>query len=130
MTGHKKATRTARTLYRLCVVNGDLDGDRVRRVAHRLATSGRRGSLSILGAFRRLVHLHHDRHRARVESATPLGATARDEILADLARVYGARLHVSFDENPELLGGLRITVASDVYDGSIRGRLAAIEARL
>jgi len=35
---------------------------------------------------------------------------------------------VTFGVNPELIGGLRVKVASDVFDGSVRGRLAALES--
>ena len=127
---NRKAARIARTLYRLCLVNDVLDSTRARRVSRRLTASRRRGSLAILAAFRRFVHLDHDRHTAVVESATPLGEPVRGEILADLTRVYGPRLRTSFIENPALLGGVRIRVASDIYDGSLQGRLAALEARV
>jgi F-type H+-transporting ATPase subunit delta len=36
----------------------------------------------------------------------------------------------AFIVTPALLGGMRIKVGSDVYDGSVRARLAALEARL
>ena len=130
MKANKKAGRTARALYRLCIVNGTLDGERARRVIRRLGGSPRRGSIAIMDAFRRLVLLDRDRHAATVESAVPLAATVRDAISADLARRYGPGLQVVFSENALLLGGLRIKVASDIYDGSLRGRLAALEARL
>ena len=81
MKANSKERRLARTLYRLCVVAGALDGNRARRVSRRLASSARRGSLPILAEFRRLVHLDHDRHAAVVESATPLAAPVRDGIL-------------------------------------------------
>ena len=32
--------------------------------------------------------------------------------------------------NPLLIGGMRITVGSSVYDGSVRGRLNALERTL
>jgi F0F1-type ATP synthase delta subunit len=35
-----------------------------------------------------------------------------------------------FAVDPALIGGLRIQVGSDVYDGSIRARLATLDARL
>ena len=130
MKANRKTRRLARTLYRLSCVNGVLDGDRARRISRRLASSGRRGSLTTLAEFHRLVRLDHDRHAALVESATPLDATVRDAILADLSRLYGGRLQTSFTENPALVGGVRIKVGSDVYDGSLQGRLAALEARL
>ena len=130
MRANRKSGRLARTLYRLCLVDGAVDGSRARRVSRRLATSGRRGSLPILSAFRRFVSLDHDRHTAYVESATPLDPLMRDEIRVDLLRGYGPGVQISFVENPALIGGVRIKVGSDVYDGSVRSRLAALGARL
>lgn len=117
-------------MYRLCLVEGVLDPGRVRLVASRLASSGRREALPILTDFQRLVRLDLDRHAAVVESATPLTAGRRDAVAADLARRYGPGIATSFAENPSLIGGMRIKVGSDVYDGSVQARLAALEAQL
>ena len=130
MKANRMARRLARTLYRRCFVSGALDANRARRVGQRLASSDRRGSLSILAEFHRLLQLNHGRHVAVIESATALAGPVREEILADLSRVYGPRLHTAFAENPTLVGGVRIRVGSDVYDGSLRSRLAALAARL
>jgi F-type H+-transporting ATPase subunit delta len=35
----------------------------------------------------------------------------------------------SFAENPALIGGMRVRVGSDVYDGSVRTALLALEER-
>jgi F-type H+-transporting ATPase subunit delta len=40
-----------------------------------------------------------------------------------LNQIYGQGLNISFAQNPALLGGLRIKVGSDVYDGSVQSRL-------
>jgi F-type H+-transporting ATPase subunit delta len=126
----KKVQRAARQLFRLCLVDGGLDVSRVRQVARQIAGSKRRGSVALLSNFQRLVRLDRGRYTARVESATPLAGPLREKIQADLARAYGPRLEASFGENPALIGGMRIKVGSDVYDGSVRARLAALEARL
>jgi F-type H+-transporting ATPase subunit delta len=126
----KRARRAARQLYRLCLVDGALDETRARQVAQGLAASGRRGALGILMDFQRLVRLDRDRHTARVESATPLGGPLREAIQARLAKTYGPRLATSFEEDPALIGGIRIKVGTDVYDGSVRGRLNALAGRL
>lgn len=121
----------ARRLFRLCMDGGGrLDEARVRQVAGQLAASGRRDALPILSTFLRAVRLDHDRHTATVESAASLPPDVREQILADLVRMYGSGLDASFDENPGLIGGMRIRVGSDVYDDSVRARLASIEARL
>ncbi|MBI1841861.1 MAG: F0F1 ATP synthase subunit delta, partial [Verrucomicrobia bacterium] len=36
---------------------------------------------------------------------------------------HGPGLQLSFEQNPALIGGLRIQVGSDVYDGSVAARL-------
>ena len=130
MRANRKVKRAARQLYRLCLVNGVLDEGRARQVAQGVVASRRRGALAVLSDFQRLVRLDSDRHTALVESATPLEPGMREDIQAGLTRVYGAGLEATFAENPALIGGMRIKVGSDVYDDSVRARLAALEARL
>jgi F-type H+-transporting ATPase subunit delta len=71
-----------------------------------------------------------DRHTALVESAAALAPELRKDIRAGLVRVYGPGLKTTFERNQGLIGGLRIKVGSDVYDDSIRAKLAALAARL
>ena len=130
MKASRKTRRAARQLYRACLVDGLLDGGRVRTVAEQLAVSKKRGALALLMDFQRLVRLDRDRHVAVVESAAPLAADDRDGIRAQLARTYGTSLEASFEENPALIGGMRIKVGSNVYDNSVRAKLAALSSRL
>jgi F-type H+-transporting ATPase subunit delta len=48
-------------------------------------------------------------------------------IEAGLKRRYGPGLTAVFAQRPALIGGMRIQVGSDVYDGSVRAGLAALE---
>lgn len=126
----RRVKRAARQLFLLCMRDGALDAARVRLVAERLAASSRRGALPVLTSFQRLVRLETGRHTALVESATPLADPVRAQIADGLARTYGPDLETTFRDNPTLIAGVRIKVASDVYDGSVRARLNALEARL
>lgn len=130
MRANKKIKRTARGLFRLCLVDGVLNEERTRQIARALASSRHRGSLRVLSDFQRLVRLQRDRHTALVESATPLAENVRRDIQNGLARTYGETLEMSFGENPALIGGIRIRVGSDVYDSSIRAKLTALASRL
>jgi F-type H+-transporting ATPase subunit delta len=47
-----------------------------------------------------------------------------------LEESYGAGITTSFSHDPALIGGMRIRVGSDVYDGSIQNRLASLEKRI
>jgi F-type H+-transporting ATPase subunit delta len=126
MRHSKRIGKSARQLFRLCLADGRLDTQRAQRVAQHLVSSGRRRGLSVLSAFERLVRLYRDRHAAVVESAVPLSEDARVEVLASLARIYGPGLEASFEDNPALIGGMRIKVGSDVYDGSVQAKLARL----
>ena len=130
MKSNKKAGRAARRLFRLCVVEGLLDEGRVRQVAARIAAPGRHGSLPILSEFARLVRLDCERRTVVVESAVPLPHDVRDGVGARLADAYGPAITVTFGVDPALLAGISVRVGSEIYDGSVRARLAALEARL
>jgi F-type H+-transporting ATPase subunit delta len=41
--------------------------------------------------------------------------------------VYGPKIDIEFESKPELIGGVRIKIGSDVYDGTVRSRLAELE---
>jgi len=125
----KQIESEAKHLYRLCLVDGSLNEDRVRKVVQLVLESKRRGWLDLLSDFRRLVKLDFSRRTAKVESATPLPADLQASVLSDLKRVYGPKLNISFAQNPRLIGGMRIKVGSDVYDTSVRAKLADLERR-
>ncbi len=123
----RQIKREAKRLFRFCLVNGLLDEARTRQVVQRIIDAKRRGGLALLSHFQRLVELDSARHTAKVESAMPLPEDLRVSVQTGLARAYGPGISASFVHNPELIGGMRIKVGSDVYDGSVRARLAELE---
>jgi F-type H+-transporting ATPase subunit delta len=123
----KQAQRDARQLYRSCQVNGLLDGQRVRQAVTLLLAQKPRRYLEILSRLCQLVKLDVEQHAARVESALPLPADLQMDVAGRIKTIYGAGVEISFGQNPELLGGLRIKVGSDLYDGSVRARLEKLE---
>ena len=122
----KQAAWEARQLFRSCRVNGRPDEVRVWRVLHWLGEQKPRGYLQILSRLHRLVKLDLEQRTARVESATPLPPDLQNEVIGQIKRKYG-RMDISFSQNPALIGGLRIQVGSDLYDGSVRTRLLKLE---
>jgi len=122
----KQARRDAKQLFRSCLANGLLDENRVRQTVQKVIAAKSRGYVAILTQFQRLVKLDVARRTARIESALELPETLRAGVQANLARRYGPGLSVSFARNADLIGGLRVQIGSDVYDGSIRARLAEL----
>lgn len=122
----KQARRDAKQLFRSCQVNSLLDESRVRQTVREVIAQKPRGHVAILEHFQRLVKLDLDRHKAKVESAAPLPDALAQSLRTNLTRLYGAGLDISFAQSPALLGGLRVQVGSDLYDGSVQARLAAL----
>ncbi len=125
----KQSRREAKDLFRSCLTDGLLDPERARAGVRRLLQTHARRYLAILSHFQRLVKLEVERRTARIESAAPLPPDLQDRVQAALGRAYGPGLSFTFARNPALIGGLRIRVGSDVYDGSIKARLAQVQER-
>jgi F-type H+-transporting ATPase subunit delta len=123
----KQARRDARELFRTCMVRDALDENRARQAVASVVQQRPRGYIAILSHFQRLIRLEVARRTATIESATALPPLAQAEIQSDLARNYGPGLAFRFTQNPALIGGLRIQVGGDVYNGSVQGRLALLQ---
>jgi F-type H+-transporting ATPase subunit delta len=123
----KQARRDAKQLFNSCKVSGLLDENRVRQAVGAVIAKKPRGYVAILSHLHRLVKLDLDRRTARVESAVAAPQGLKSSLIANLTRRYGPGLDISFGTNPELIGGLRVKVGSDVYDGSVKARLGALE---
>jgi F-type H+-transporting ATPase subunit delta len=123
----KLAQREARQLFRACRVNGLLDESRVRQTVVLLAEKKPRGYVEILARLHRLVKLDLELRAASVESAVPLSAELQAQVAGHLKSIYGDGLDLVFAQNPSLIGGLRIQVGSDLYDGSVKMRLDKLQ---
>lgn len=73
----------------------------------------------------RLGYVH-----AQVRSAFELNEHQRNHISQQLGKLAGGKVRMRFEIEPDLIGGVTARIGSTVYDGSVRGRLAAMRQRL
>lgn len=106
-----------------------LDEPRVRRVVQRVIDAGGREGPALLKHLVRLVKRDCARRTARIESAVPLPAELEAAIRAGLEHRYGPGLSVTTARREALIGGIRIRVGDDVYDGSVASSLARLAKR-
>lgn len=123
----KQAQREARQLFRSCFVNGVLDEARVHQAVNLLAEMKPRGYVEILARMYRLVKLDVAKRTVRVENAVETTPAQVGDIKASLEKHYGTGLEISYSVNPALIGGMRIQVGSDLYDGSVKTRLEKLQ---
>lgn len=119
----KDAARTARRIYSLCAPDGRLDESRLKQAVQTIVDRKPRDYRGILHALHRLVRLDEEARQAHVESAVELDAASKSRLEGNLNSQYGGGLNFTYGTKPELLGGLRVRVGNDVWDGSVKSRL-------
>ena len=119
----KTAAAAARRLFGLCQTAGRFDESKLREVITRLVEAKPRDFTAILAALQRLTRLELERREVTVESAVEMDEATRQRVVAGLENQYGSGLILQYKITPALLGGLRIRVGNDVFDGSVQGRL-------
>lgn len=119
----KTAAASARRLFGLSQTDGRLDNAKLRTVFTTLIEQKPRDYQAILAGLQKLTRLDVEKRKVVVESAVELDPPTRQRVFSDLALKYGNDLDVDYLINPALLGGLRIRVGNDVFDGSVQGRI-------
>ena len=126
MKGTKQSRRDAKQLFKSCQVDGQLIDDRVRQAVALLTEKKPRGYFGILQELQRLVKLDVNSRLARVESAITLNEAQKQNVQTSLGRLKGGQVTVEFAENADLIGGMRVKIGDDVFDGSVKTRLARL----
>ena len=127
---NKETRQLAKKLLRASFVDSKLDSGRVSSLLKSLIEKKPRHYIQALEAYKRLIRLEVEKRTATIETATELSSDAGQELVANLKRRYGSDLTARFVVSPELLGGMRIRVGSDVWDSSVRNRLQRLQEQL
>jgi F-type H+-transporting ATPase subunit delta len=80
----------------------------------------------MIRAFRTIAAAQRGEVTARVVSAHQLGAEQLKALETKLKAREGRTVKLTTDVDPELLGGLVVTIGSKRIDGSIRSRLNSL----
>jgi len=127
---NKEIRRLSREMLRASFTDGQLDHGRIASLVESLIARKPRNYIAVLKNYRHLLRLEVEKRRARVETASELDSEAGSKLVANLKKKYGNDLATEFMVNPQLLGGMRIQVGSDVWDGTVRGRLERLQQQL
>lgn len=123
MKSRKEALRIAKKIFAASLVDGQLDLPTVKQVVKKLKETQPRGFIQVGDAYWRLVKLEIERNRAIIQSAVVLDEKTKEQVVGDLKKKYGPQIAPEFAIIPELLGGMKIRVGSDVWDGSVKNRI-------
>ena len=127
---NKEIRRLSRKMLQASFTDGQLDPGRVSSLVDSLIAQKPRNYLDALKNYRRLLRLELEKRQATVETSNEIHPAMRSEIADNLKKKYGNDLSTEFHVDPQLLGGMRIRVGSDVWDGSVRNRLERLQHEL
>ena len=127
---NKEIRQLSRQMLRASFTDGQLDRGKIASLVQSLIAKKPRRFLDILQNYKRLLRLEIEKRHATIESTSNLSPQNSSKILAKLKQKYGDDLTVDFRTDPTLLGGMRIRVGSDVWDGTVRNRLQQLQQQL
>jgi len=127
---NKEIRQLSREMLRASFREGQLDPGRISSIIDSVAARKPRNYINVLKNYKRLLRLEVEKRRARIETASEMDPATQSEVVSNLKKKYGSDLTPEFVINPELLGGMRIRVGSDVWDGSVRNRLERLQQQL
>ena|SRR5437588_8174365 len=126
----KEIRQLSREMLRASFTDSQLDRGKIASLVQSLITKRPRHFLEILQNYKRLLRLEIEKRHARIESATQLAPQAAANIVERLKKKYGSDLTTEFVVDSTLLGGVRVRVGSDVWDGTLRNRLERLQQQL
>ena len=127
---NKEIRQLSRKMLQASFTDGQLDPGRISSLVDSLVTRKPRNYVDALKNYKRLLRLELEKRHATIETASEVDSAVRSEIEANLKSKYGNDLSTEFHVAPELLGGMRIRVGNDVWDGSVRNRLERLQHEL
>jgi F-type H+-transporting ATPase subunit delta len=126
----RQSRQSAKKYFRACRrPDGTMDEEAVRGYIQALSELKPRNYIAVMTQMARLVELALEENTVRIESATPLPDRGAS-VFANLERQYGRAARTSYEENPALLGGLKIRRGNNIWDGSLSGRLNRLKQAL
>ena len=123
----RQAQREAKQLFQACHEEDNLNESKTRETVKLLLVKKPRDFVAILSHLHRLIKLDVQRRTAVVQSAIALNENQQAQVRENLSKIYGNNLNYTFTENSELIGGMKLKVGSDVFDGSVRTRLTNLQ---
>lgn len=80
--------------------------------------------------FRELVLEDQKRGDAIIESAYAMSQAEKQDFEQLLSKKFGKSITAQVIVNPELIGGIKVTVNDKVIDGSVKGRINTLSTQL
>ena len=126
----KEVRRFGKQLFRACFVDDQFDQKKALSLVQSVIEKKPRHYVAILTYLGRLLRLETEKRTATIATSAVLEKKIEGEVRDEIKKRYPQVLSTRFEVKPDLLGGMRIQVGSDVWDGTVRGKLDELKNAL
>ena len=119
----KRLVQYAKKLVQISIEDGRVSDERVKAIMGTFASRPPRRFKTILKLYLYYIKRELRKSQAVIEYAGSINKSSIETIERNLNSHYVRPITVTLSENQELLAGIRISVADDVYDSTIAGSL-------
>ncbi|PWU06122.1 MAG: hypothetical protein C5B43_02280, partial [Verrucomicrobia bacterium] len=113
----------SKKLLSLSYDHGRISEEKVSAILSTLKSNPPHQFKSILKSYFQKIRTELLKEYAKVEHAGPLDHSLLSQIQIDLNNYYNRSIHLIPVENPDLLAGIKISIADDIWDSSVSGQL-------
>ena len=123
LNSNKQLVQYAKKLVQISLEDGRVSEERVNAILQTFVAKPPRRLKAILHLY--LYHIKRElrKSQAIIEYAGGITQESIESIERNLTSRYGRSITATLSENPELVAGLRVSVADDVYDATVAGNL-------
>ena len=123
LTADKKLKALSQKLLEFSLEDGRVSEPRVQSILQSLAAKPPKNHRTLLKLFLHAVQKELSRSEALVEYAGALDPSTVESVESKLTALNGRPISTRLQENPDLIAGIRVTLADNVYDTSITAQL-------
>lgn len=128
--GAKQAPESVKLALVDTLIKGKVTPEAAVLISRAVAGARRRRVALVLAQFGKQVSAYAERLVATVTVAAPISDKQLERLEAVLAKSYGQSLKLNLEIDPAILGGIKVSVAGQVIDGSLISRLNSAKMQL
>ncbi|OGY21194.1 MAG: hypothetical protein A2126_02600 [Candidatus Woykebacteria bacterium GWB1_45_5] len=130
MKSKKEMTKIAKKLFQASFTKDNLDQTKVRENIHSARKIYKTLAIGILKSYLGLLKRHLASETLLIETADKLKPRYIDAVKIYFEKKVGKDLQATFKQNPATLGGLKITLADNQWDFSVKGKIIQLKEAL
>lgn len=119
----KENLKIAKKFFKISLSNNDLDRAKIKIVVGEIKKLYKRAAVGILKSFVTIMQNKIRRQTLTIESTQSLNSNEVAKLKRSFEKKSPEKITIQLKQNPNILGGLKITLDDTQWDYSIKGKI-------